>query len=359
MRVVYVCKAVDEDSPTVATQVRWIRSLASKPAVSHVHVLTARRGRADLPPNVTVAVFGARGWPRTILRFVAQAARLRRGDVDLFFVAQGGPYPALLLPFKLAFRRPLYQWKAQPHVSARMRFYARYCDDIVFTATPGSFPSDVGRVVVVGHGIDIDLFQPDQVESAEPKRDLVFVGRIAPIKRLEAVIRALAGVRDSRGRTPSFDIVGPCAPRDEPYRQSLVDLSASLGLDGSVRFLGSVGHDDAARLLRNYWAAVNFSETAFDKAAGEAMATGLPVITTNSRAAEMLPRDLQRQLAASPEDPAELVRLIHVVLSCNVFVRADVGRRLRENIVAHHSLDALFDKILAASGGMSSPTPPP
>lgn len=353
-----MCKAVDEDSPTVATQVRWIRSLASKPDVSHVRVLTTRHGRADLPPNVTVATFGSRGWPRTIVRFLAQAARLRRTDVDFFFVAQGGPYPALLLPFKLAFRRPLYQWKAQPHVSARMRFYARYCDDIVFTATPGSFPADVGRVVVVGHGIDTDLFQLGQGESS-PGRDLVFVGRIAPIKRLEVVIRALAGVRDHHGHAPSLDVVGPCASRDEPYRQSLVDLSTSLGLEGSVRFRGSVGHDEVARLLGTYRAAVNFSETAFDKAAGEAMASGLPVITTNPRAAEMLPPDLQPRLAASASDPADQVRVIHEVLDWDDDVRADIGRRLRANIVAHHSLDALFDKILAAARGVSSPTPAP
>lgn len=342
MNVTYVCKAVDETSSTVANQVRWIRALAGNQRVGSVLVLAARRGPAELPPNVAVRTFGSNGWPRTILGFWRQAGRLRPGGTDFFFVAQGGPYPALLLPFKLVLRRPLYQWKAHPHVSARMRFYARWCDDLVFTATAGSFPMRLEKVKVVGHGIDTELFS---YQGGDRSGDLVALGRIAPVKRIEVAIRALAECRDRFGLDVKLDVVGPCLQRDEEYRRGLIDLAERLGLADLVRFRGAVRHDEVPALLGRYRASINFSRTAFDKAAGETMATGTPVITSNPCTIEMLPPHL-RFLAVREQDPGGQAQAIHEVLSCDEARRTEVGHALRELVVRDHSLDALFDKIL-------------
>lgn len=347
MNVVYVCKTVDEASPTVATQVRWIRALATRPEVGGVHVLTSRWGRAELPDNVAVQQFGGKGWPATVAGFLWAAARIRRSDVDLFFVAQGGPYPALLLPFKLAWRRPLYQWKAHPHVSARMRFYARWCDDLVFTPTAGSFPAVPEKVRVVGHGIDTDLFAFDPSPRAS---DVVALGRIAPIKHLDVAIRAVDSCSRSLGRPVTLDLVGPCLPRDEPHRGDLVALAQELGVGDQVRWMGSVAHEDTPALLARYRTSVNFSGTAFDKAAGESMAVGTPVVTSNPCTLEMLPGDVRDDLAVSPDDVAGAARQMAAVLAWDDVRRAEVGARLREVIVRDHGLDSLFGKILEAVG---------
>lgn len=344
MRVLYVCKSLDDSNPYTATQIAWIRSLASKPQIEHVRVLAPANGRSMLPTNVTVHVLGRSGWWRRIIRFYRELARRGCTDVDFFFVAQGGPYPALLLPVKLIRRRPLYQWKAHSHVSPRMRFYARLCDDLIFTATPSSLPIDLDKVRIVGHGIDTGQFRP---REGSPRHDLVAPGRIAPAKRLEWAVRALGECRDRFGVTPTLDIVGTCSRKDEPYRQQLVALIAGLGLTEAVTFRGAVQHGDVPDLLGHYRAMLNFSETAFDKAAAEAMAVGVPVITTNPCTIETLSQDLQRQLAAPEGDVAEQASLIHDVLSWDDNRRAAVGKELRGIVVRDHSIDSFFDRILA------------
>ena len=347
MNVVYVCKAVDEASPTVATQVRWIRALAARPEVDRVHVLASRSGRAELPANVAVERFGAGSWPATVLGFLRVAARLKRSDADLFFVAQGGPYPALLLPFKLVWRRPLYQWKAHPHVSARMRFYARWCDDLIFTPTAGSFPAVKDKVRVVGHGIDTDLFA---FEPSPRTSDLVALGRIAPIKNLDLAIRAVAACSQALGRPVGLDVVGPCLPRDEAHRDDLVALAAELGVADQVRWMGSVPHEETPALLGRYRASVNFSGTAFDKVAGESMAVGTPVVTSNPCTLEMLPGDLRDDLAVPAGDADAAARRTGSVLSWDDGHRRAMGARLREVVVRDHGLGSLFEKILEAVG---------
>ena len=136
----------------------------------------------------------------------AQAIRCRQAD--FFFVLQGGPYPALLLPVKLLTGRRVYQWKTHSYVNRRMAFYARWCDDLVFTATPSSFPLALPNVRVVGHGIDMQQFQP-MPDDGPGTGDLIAVGRLTPVKRLDRLISAVAACRGSSGRMWSLDICGP------------------------------------------------------------------------------------------------------------------------------------------------------
>lgn len=342
MRVCYVCKAVDETNSTVATQVRWIRALAEHPRVDHLVVLTTHLGRADLPGNVIVRPFGAEGWPRTVTKFYREALRLVPSRLDCFFVAQGGPYPALLLPLKTILRLPLYQWKAHPHISRRMRFYARWCDDLVFTPTSGSFPMKLSSLRVVGHGIDTDQFQP---ADSPKERDLAAVGRIAAVKHLDLAMKALAVCRDEWGLHLTLDIVGEPAVKDRTYSNELHALVERLDLADQVRFLGAVAHDDLPSLLGRYRATLNLSQTAFDKAAGESMAMGVPVITTNACTAEMLPSDLRDPLVAD-DDAWGVAWALREVICWDDVTRHRVGQRLREVVVQGHSLDLLFDKIL-------------
>ncbi len=344
MRGIYVCKALDEANPYVATQVRWVRSLASRPQIEHLTVLTPRHGQARLPANVTVEAFGPPGWVRRVPRFYRCLLRATPRQADFFLVSQGGgAYPLLLLPFKFATGTPLCQWKAHPHISPRMRFSARYCTDLIFTATPGSFPMPLAKVRVVGHGIDTELFRPG---DAARTRDLLALGRISPIKRLECVIRALRLCRDRFGTRADLDIVGPCPPRDQNYRRGLVELVTTLGLSEQVKFLDPLRHDAVPDLLRRYRGMVNFSQTAFDKGAGEAMSAGLPVVTTNACTVETLPADLRVRLAAPENDLEAQGALLHDVVTWDEHTREDVGRRLRVEIVREHSLDSFFDKIL-------------
>ncbi len=345
----YVCKRVDEASPVLAAQVRWIEALAEDPRVEHVHVLTPRSGVCKLPANVTIRTFGGSD-KHLVLRiasFYRELLKIRE-PVSFFLVSQGGPYPALLLPWKLTRGRSIYHWKAMPHVSWRMRFYANYCDDLIFTATPSSFPVHMKKVRVVGHGIDTELFQAGNLETS---RDLVATGRISSVKRYHQAIRALAACRDRFGMTYGLDVIGPCDSRSQDYRQKLLGLIDELGLNGAVRLRGSVKYHELPHLMEKYRAALNLSDTAFDKSSGEAMAMGIPVITSNPSTLEVLPPDVRSVLAVPREETAAQAQTIHEVLSWNLDRRSDVGKRLRKIIVDEHGLGALFGKILTEIEG--------
>jgi glycosyltransferase involved in cell wall biosynthesis len=342
--VVFISQAVDRDDPVVPHTARWIEALANKPSIGRVAVLALRTGRYELPGNVSVRRFGRSSRLGTLAAFYRGVVSSLRRRPDLIFIHQGGPYPGLLLPVKLLTRLPIVQWKTHGVITRAMAFYARRCDDLIFTATRASFPMPMAKVRVVGHGVDTQGFSS---HPEEPLGDLIAVGRIAPIKCVEEMVRAVDQANRMYGTAYGLDIYGPTLPGHEGYAARVDALIDRLGAGDCIARHGPVLHADVPRLLNRYRAALNFSNhRAIDKSALEAMACGLPVISTNESVAEIMPSDLVPALITDAEDTEAQATAIHGVLQQDRTEIAALGERMRAVVVADHSLDRLFDRIL-------------
>jgi glycosyltransferase involved in cell wall biosynthesis len=343
LNLVFICQAVDPDDLILASTVRWIRLLAGRPDVAHVGVITLRAGAHGLPHNVDVVeIGGARGRARRIAAFYAAVGRLTRGRrVDAFFVYQGGPYPALLLPYRLLAGIPIFQWKAHPYVSWPMWFYARFCDTRVFTSTPGAFPLDLPNISVVGNGIDVQEFS---LRTAPPTRDLVTVGRLSRSKQIERILEAMAVCRRRFGRTPSLDVLGPRL--DEGYADALARRVEALGLEADVTFAGGVPRSALPEALGRYRLFVNVSATALDRAVLEAMACGVPVVSSNPCVREIVPEGCRDLLSVPAGDAEALAERLHQLVALDSASRERLGRALREVVVRDHSDVSQWERIV-------------
>jgi glycosyltransferase involved in cell wall biosynthesis len=344
MRVVFITQAVNREDPVLPHTPRWIEALATRPDVERVAVLALRTGRAALPANVDVYCFGRSNRAAALAAFYRGVARALRSRPDVFFVHQGGPYPGLLLPVRLLARIPVVQWKTHGVISRAMTFYARRCDDLVFTATPASFPLRLPNVRVVGHGIDTEAFRP----AAAPRvGDLIAVGRIAPMKRVEEMVRAVEHANRTYGAAYRLDVYGPTLPGDGAYAARVERLIDRLGAGDRVRLHGPVRHDRLAGLINGHRAGLNFTgHDAADKAALEVMACGLPVVSTNASIAELLPPSVAPLVVADWRSTEAQGAAIHALLARPDAELAALGARLRAVIVAEHGVDRLFDRIL-------------
>jgi glycosyltransferase involved in cell wall biosynthesis len=340
---VFICQAVDLDDPVLATTVRWLEALARKPSVEHVTALALRTGRFSLPPNVEVHRFGGAGRIATLARFFRALGRSLRPRPHVFFVFQGGHYPLLLMPFKLALRVPIVQWKTHPVITRAMRFYARWCDDLIFTAARASFPIDTPKRRVVGHGIDTDLFS---VEARPALGELVTTGRLAGSKRIDQMVRAVVHANRAFGTSYRLNVYGAALPGKESYASEVEALIGDLGASEWVALEGAVPQEELPGLLNGHRACLNFSNTGIDKAVLEAMACGLPVVTTNDSTSEILPSDLRPALVSEKDNPEAQAGKIHELLQRPDSELAQLGERLRAVVEKEHGVDALFDRIL-------------
>lgn len=128
-------------------------------------------------------------------------------------------------------------------------------------------------VTVAAGGVDLDLAL--RTRPVGETVDLVSVGRLLSHKRFDLLLECVALLRD-RGQEVTCRIIG-----DGPERPSLERRARQLRIESLVEFRAGVGEDELLPLVKAGRVFVFPSEReGFGIAALEAIACGLPVITT-------------------------------------------------------------------------------
>jgi D-inositol-3-phosphate glycosyltransferase len=181
------------------------------------------------------------------------------------------------------------------------------------------YDADASRVTVIPCGVDLDRFQPADRKAARKRigvgpeeKLLLYVGRLAPEKGLDRLIRAVAHLGHiSKLR---LIVVGGDGAHD-PARRRMMDLSRSCGMGGRIVFQGRL---EQSELPRFYSAAdllaLPSSYESFGMVALEALACGTPVAATRVGAMEQLLRNPGNGRLAQDLRPASLAAAIESVL---------------------------------------------
>lgn len=179
------------------------------------------------------------------------------------------------------------------------------------------------------YDVEQDTVLAARLRSAPPY--VLSVGRIAPNKRLEDLLRAAAYYLRHVEPDTNFFIVGGHRGL-EAYYEALLALHAELGLDDRVRFLGRVQHRELVTLYANAGAYLCTStHEGFCAPLLEAMHFGVPIL---ARAAAAVPETLGGAgvLFDEPE-PAALAEMLHVLVA-DAELRARLSQRGRARLDA-------------------------
>jgi D-inositol-3-phosphate glycosyltransferase len=220
------------------------------------------------------------------------------------------------------------------------------------------YETDPARIHVVHPGVDLALFRPlpqaqakAAVNAAPDDPIILFVGRIEPLKGIDGLLYAL---KILNGRNPRLrvclwivggDISQPVAQWSKEL-QKLEHLRRMLKLHSLVRFVGQRPQHE----LPNYYNAsdlvvMNSHYESFSMTAAEAMACGVPVITTNVAGVSMLMDDQRDALITSVNNPLLLAEKIEQLLF-QPDVRETLREALRDNVERltwDTTADALID----------------
>lgn len=131
---------------------------------------------------------------------------------------------------------------------------------------------------VVGNVIADDFFASELPSPRlSPDLRLLAIGLLTPAKRFDILLRAMRDVLQHMDGS-ELVIVG-----DGPGHKSLAELAVTLGIERNVRIVGSATREQVRDWLAWADAIVSSSDhESFGLAVAEAMASGLPVVTTAS-----------------------------------------------------------------------------
>jgi glycosyltransferase involved in cell wall biosynthesis len=193
---------------------------------------------------------------------------------------------------------------------------------------------DDRKLKLIYEAVDHDLFKPGDADEARAKvrahgvtRPFVlFVSSMWPYKNTDGLLKAFAHARAELGGR-QLAIVGPI--RDEKYGELLHGLVDELGIGQDVVWVGGVRLEETVQFYRaaDVFAYPSHNET-FGLPILEAMATGCPVVTSDTTA---MPETAGGAAAlASPGDPASIAKAIMEAIEGRDRLRAAGLRRAAE-----------------------------
>jgi glycosyltransferase involved in cell wall biosynthesis len=200
---------------------------------------------------------------------------------------------------------------------------------------------DPSRVVSVPSGTDTEKFSPRDRDAARrggpfSANDRV-AGIVATLRRGKGVPILLAAATRPELKDLKLLIVGD-GFQLEPLKQE----AAALGIASRVHFTGR--QDDVTRWLNmmDVFVLPSIVDEGVPQALSQAMASGLPVITTRSGAIVEILRDEETGLFVPREDPAALASAIKRVLDDSALAKR-LGKAARAQIEAGYTRKKMLD----------------
>jgi len=178
------------------------------------------------------------------------------------------------------------------------------------------------------------------VESLESHRygeidRVITIANLKPVKGLEYLLRAVRMVIDE-GYSVHLDVVG-----DGSLLGSLKGLSASLGINDRVRFLGQVHPDNVIRVLLDGGIfAVSSLAEGLPSSLLEAMVVGLPAVCTAVGGIPELITDGENGLLVPPKDSSALAKAIARMLQDRAYAQK-LGRSGRISVLKRHRVETV------------------
>lgn len=212
-----------------------------------------------------------------------------------------------------------------------------------------SDPSHWPRFKIVRCGIDLEQFAVQGVQAGKRDMSVITVGRLSPEKGHIVLLHAMRTVLD-RGVPMKLRIVG-----SGPFEPEIRKEAGILNLDGHIEFCGEKVPADVIALLKqsDVFCLPSFSE-GLPVSIMEAMAIGIPVVTTWISGIPELARNGETAWTVQPANDAELADAL-VRVSTDRAKWPDVTRQARAAVERDHDLEKNAAYLLSLFSALTVP----
>ncbi|WP_321418625.1 glycosyltransferase family 4 protein [uncultured Methanomethylovorans sp.] len=175
------------------------------------------------------------------------------------------------------------------------------------------------NIVVISNGIELENFKTELIGPSKLQNEgslstmdqkIIFVGTLRPIKGVRYLLEAMPIIRLNNSHV-KLVIVG-----DGEEKEYLQKLTFDLNLNTCVSFVGKVPNDKIPKYMKDadLFVLPSLSES-FGIVNIEAMASGLPIVSTNVGGLPYLIKDGINGFLVNPRDPAAIAEKSLLILN--------------------------------------------
>lgn len=205
--------------------------------------------------------------------------------------------------------------------------------------------SDLSKKVVVNRcGVNIRDFYPSREQSGGTV-NILSIGRLVPKKGFGVLVKALKSIEKDHCKDFICRIVG-----DGPDREMLESQIANSGLSGKIKLLGAKKQNEIKEYLSSSDMFVlpcipsdDGDMDGIPVVLMEAMASGIPVISTSLSGIPELVIDGKTGLLCEPGDEYELATKIMNLIDSRK-LRDELGIKARDHVIKNYDLEKNFQE---------------
>jgi glycosyltransferase involved in cell wall biosynthesis len=197
--------------------------------------------------------------------------------------------------------------------------------------------------VIIPIGFELDRNSCFQERPLREKLQMMFLGRLQPIKGLEPLLQALAGLDATLKNKIHLNIYGG---DENNYLQKLEKLTEQLGLRSFLTFCGVLKPEEkeAVFAAHDLLVLTSYHEN-FGMAAAEAMAAGLPVLVSDQ--VGLAPFVIQHRCGwVTPPMTSSLQKTLKEIIDTSSDQRNQMGKRAFEAVRTHFHLNTVGQQFM-------------
>lgn len=344
--------ATDANDPVLGFTTVWIRALAKH--FNSIYVITMRQGQLDLPDNVYVYSVGKeKGYsePRRAIEFYRHLIRiLLKHHIDVCFAHMMPLFAVMGAPLLKIKHIPIILWYAHGHVPLMLKLAEKFVNKIV-TSTTECCRLKSKKIKVIGHGINVAQFHYSGKKSFFLSKyiELLYVGRISPVKKIEVLIDALAMlIKRNPEINFNFKIVGPILDeKSQKYKEYLCEKIQKLCIQHLITFTGGVSYMKVAEFYCNSHFILNSTQPGgMDKTLLEGICAGAIPVTSNIAYKDGL-SGIYPKLYVNENTSHAFCECIEDILKLDRTKIEEIISKCQDWVLQSHSLDSLVTKLMS------------
>jgi glycosyltransferase involved in cell wall biosynthesis len=263
---------------------------------------------------------------------------------DFFYLYMTPTLALSLWPFRILKKIKIVTWFGHTIYRPITKFCLKYITDVWFNSNESMAPFKPKHLHLVGQGVREDIFFPEP--SAQKKFDLITVGRISPIKKIEEMIEVLKIIREIKGNRFTLEICGDSfTEEDHAYKNKIFHLIRKYQMEDQVHLAGMISRNDLPAKLRTARAFIFLVPGGIGKASLEAMATGIPMILPSPNATDFFSEDLSKWFLCSP-DRASIIDHTYRILNLTEPEYNNLSHSIRDYFLKNYTMEKLFQRIV-------------
>jgi colanic acid/amylovoran biosynthesis glycosyltransferase len=203
------------------------------------------------------------------------------------------------------------------------------------------------KLSVVRCGVSFDVRSVERPWQCHPTLHIGSIGRLVEKKGFDVLLRAVATLK-KKDYSINVSLAG-----EGPLKQDLMDLAKQLSISDRVDFIGAVAHSEVAAWMESLDVFVlackkdrNGDMDGIPVVLMEAMARGIPVISSDLSGIPELVIHGQTGLLAKPNDSDDLADKIETLLNSALLANSLIGNASR-HVALEFSMETNVNRLMA------------